>query len=38
MSSSGGESIEWPNGEDVGDVTRNNAADKDIVLAISSKA
>ena len=38
VSSEGGESIEWPNGEDEGEVTRNNAADKDIVLTVSSKA
>lgn len=36
--SEGAPSIEWPNGEDMGDATRDNAADEDIVLVISGKA
>ncbi|KAK7185617.1 hypothetical protein DPSP01_007517 [Paraphaeosphaeria sporulosa] len=37
VTSEGSETIEWPNGEDVGDVTRDNAADKDIVFVVSGK-
>ncbi|KAL1610141.1 hypothetical protein SLS60_001806 [Paraconiothyrium brasiliense] len=37
VTSEGAGTIEWPNGEDVGDVTRDNAADKDIVLVVSGK-
>ncbi|KAF1969266.1 hypothetical protein BU23DRAFT_557758 [Bimuria novae-zelandiae CBS 107.79] len=37
VTSEGAGSIEWPTGEDVGDVTRDNAADKDIVLVVSGK-
>ncbi|KAJ4350002.1 uncharacterized protein N0V89_008623 [Didymosphaeria variabile] len=37
VTSQGAGTIEWPNGEDVGDVTRDNAADKDIVLVVSGK-
>ena len=38
VSSEGAGSIEWPNGEDIGDATRDNAADKDVHLVVSSKA
>lgn len=37
VTSEGSEGIEWPNGEDGGDVTRDNAADKDIVFVVSGK-
>lgn len=37
VSSEGSETIEWAHGEDAGDVTRDNASDKDIVLIISGK-
>jgi hypothetical protein len=37
VTSEGAGTIEWPVGEDVGDVTRDNAADKDIVLVVSGK-
>ncbi|KAJ4299409.1 hypothetical protein N0V90_004654 [Kalmusia sp. IMI 367209] len=37
VSSEGAGSIEWPHGEDIGDVTRDNGADRDVVLVISAK-
>lgn len=37
ITSEGAGSIEWPTGEDIGDVTRDNAADKDVVLIVSGK-
>lgn len=37
VTSDGAGTIEWPHGEDIGDVTRDNAADKDIVLVVSGK-
>ncbi|KAF2439628.1 hypothetical protein P171DRAFT_369582 [Karstenula rhodostoma CBS 690.94] len=37
VTSEGAPTIEWPHGEDGGDVTRDNAADKDIVLVVSGK-
>ena len=37
VTSEGARTIEWPHGEDIGDVTRDNAADKDIVLVVSGK-
>ncbi|KAF9728868.1 hypothetical protein PMIN06_002438 [Paraphaeosphaeria minitans] len=37
VTSEGSETIEWADGEDAGDVTRDNAADRDIVLVVSGK-
>lgn len=35
VSSQGGGSIVWPEGKDIGDVTRDNASEEDVVLTVT---